>query len=266
MFNKKKTKRVDSSKVKESQWAQKRRDFMVSGAPFSILMLLAFALFVACVMCLGSQSGEERAFWHIQSFGHFLIEYVLMLILSLGFALYALANLPKLMKWHLKTFHILMTMLVMVLAVRIIVYQQWSPYLICVPVMLTGITMTIAYNQRFALGISGYLIMLSMLALADSITEFQQGLGVLLACGCSVGISIMMLKKIRSFTKLIEVSAISSVMVFLVVFVFGMWMHISIKDTIIDCLYASGGGYLRLDSLCRDYCLLSKRYLRQQLI
>ena len=241
MLNKKKNKRVDSSKVIESQWADRRRNFMVSGAPFAIIMLLCFALLVGLVMCLGSRDGDQRVFWQFPSFSHFMIEYVLMLILSFGFALYAYANEPRLMKWHLRSFHILMTMVIMVLVVRVIVYKDWSAYLLCIPVMLTGITMTIAYNQRFALGMSGYLLLLGMLAMADNIQDFQQGLGVLLACGCSVGISIMMLKKIRSFTKLIEVSAVSAVMVFLVVFVFGMWMKKSISDTIIDCLYASGG-------------------------
>ncbi|MBN2842319.1 MAG: HDIG domain-containing protein, partial [Sedimentisphaerales bacterium] len=236
-----KNKRVDTSRVMESQWAQRRRDFIDSGAPVSILFLLIFSFLMALVMGLGSVSGEARLFWQFHSLDYFAIEYVLMLILSLGFALYALANEPQLIKRHLRSFHILFNMLVMVLTVRFIVYQEWSPYLICVPVMITGISMTIAYNQRFALGISGYLILLAMLAMADSISDYQQGLGVLLANGSCVGISVMMLKKIRTFTKLIEVSALSSVMSFLVVFVFGMLMEQGYKEVLIDCCYASGG-------------------------
>lgn len=214
---------------------------MLSGAPFAIGMLLCFAFLVSLVLFLGASDGEKRVFWSIPTLGHFLIEYILMLILSLGLALYAIANEPMLMKWHLRSFHILTTMVVMVFFIRLVVFQEWSPYLMIVPIMITGITLTIIYNQRFALGMSGYLLLFGMLAMSDSIIDFREGLGVLLASGCSVGISIMMLKKIRSFTKLIEVSAIASIMVFLVVFVFGLWMNKVISETLIDCLYASGG-------------------------
>ncbi len=241
---KKKIKRVDSSKVIESQWAARKRAFMESGAPFSILMLLGFVFLVPFAMSLGTvNESNERIFWCLPAINLFFIEYVLMLILAIGFSLYVLAHEPGLMKNHFRAFQILIILFLMLMLQRVFVYKNWSAFLMVVPVMLTGITMTVAYNQRFALGISSYLIIICLLAQADYLTDFRRGLGVLIAGGCGVGVTILLLRKIRTFTRVIEVSALASVLIFIVVFVFGLWISRSedIKSIFIDCAYASIG-------------------------
>ena len=240
MPQKKKIKRVDSSKIIESQWAARKRSFMESGAPFAILMLLGFVFLVPIALSFGTvDAAGIRAFWRLPALDYYCIEYILMLILAIGFSLYVLAHEPDLMKNHYRAFQILLLLFVMLIIERIFVYKEWSPYLMVVPVMLTGIIMTIAYNQRFALGVSAYLLIMCLLAQSDSITSFRIGLGVLIASGSGVGVTILLLRKIRTFTRIIEVSAIASVLVFIVVFVFGMWMDKGIKDNLINCAYAS---------------------------
>ena len=56
-----------------------------------------------------------------------------------------------------------------------------------------------------------------------------------------VGVTILLLRKIRTFTRIIEVSALASVIIFIVVAVFGMWISNDIKTILIDCAYASVG-------------------------
>ena len=239
---KKKIKRVDSSKVIESQLAARNRSFMESGAPFALLMLLGFVFLVPFAMSFGAANEEGvRSFWRLPDLGYFCIEYVLMLILAIGFSLYVLAHEPDLLKKHFRSFQILVLLFLMLILERVFVFKEWSPYLMVVPVMLTGITMTVAYNQRFALGISAYLIIICLLAQADSLTSFRIGLGVLIASGCGVGVTILLLKKIRTFTRIIEVSALASILIFIVVFVFGLWMESNTRNILIDCAYASIG-------------------------
>ena len=94
--------------------------------------------------------------------------------------------------------------------------------------------MTIAYSQRFALGISAFLGLVSVLVWVDKGIDFQEGMCVLLATSSGTGIAILSLKEIRTRTKLIEVSILASIVVFAMILLFGLWQSKTWKVMLID--------------------------------
>jgi len=240
-MNKKKTKRVDSRRAIEGEQAARRERFYQTGAPMSLLMLGAFVVVASIIVIFRPEliKGIFLARWaYIRTL---LIVTALMLMLSASMGLYVTAYEPRIVKNHLRGSVLLVSLLIMIVPVRISVLQGWSPYLIVVPVMITAIMMTIAYSQRFALGVSGYLALVSVLALRENPDFFEQALVVLLATSSGVGVAILLLKEIRTRSKLIEVCCWAGLVVFCMVWVAGLWQEISPGKIFINSLYGGLG-------------------------
>lgn len=240
-MSKKKTKRVDSSKVLESQWADRRKQFYESGALVSIILLALFVVLSSMILTFGTPPDTEENILRLEGWQSYLHATVIMLILATALGLYVAASEPDIVKNHIRGIHLILLMLVMFALVRLLIVQGLSVHLIVVPVMITAIMMTIIYNQRFALGVSSFLVLISVLAMADRSDSLRQGLGIIFTAGGGASIAVMLLKKIRSFSKLIEVAALTGAIIFLLTFVVGLWQGLAIWPILENCLYGSLG-------------------------
>jgi len=101
--------------------------------------------------------------------------------------------------------------------------------------------MTIAFDQRFALGIGNYLALVSVLAFRNTPAEGSESLFVLLATGSGMGVAILGLQEIRTRTKIIEVCALAALAVSIMVWVTGLWRGESWKLILNNSLYGAVG-------------------------
>ena len=245
----------------EGRWAVRRRAFFESGAFGFALQLLAFVLVSSFVLSVGAEADEQQGSWHGFGWKAFFLNGSVMLILSVALGLYIAANERRVVQNHLRSSLLFGMLVIMFTIVRLGAVQGWQPYLTVVPVMITGIIVTTAYNQRFALGVSSFLSLISILAMADVLESLAQGLGVLLASGTGAGIAVLLLRKIRSFTKLIEVCSFAAVIVFVLILVMGLWRRQAVGEILIDCFYGALGA-LAVGFLMQGILPLTERLFR----
>ena len=134
--------------------------------------------------------------------------------------LYVAACQPRIVKKHLRGTALLVDPVhVMLMVVRLGSLRGASPYLLVVPAMITGITLTIAYNQRFALGIGSYLIVTGIVI----IPEAPDALALLLTAGTGMSVAILAMRDVRKRSRLLEICCLSALAVLLVTWIVGLW-------------------------------------------
>ena len=239
-MNKKRTKRVDSRKAIVGEQAAKWRRFSQTGAPFSLIMLALFVGAASVIMTFGTsgQAAESTEGWFsVRALITFL---ALMGVLSAAMGLYVAAYEPRIISNYLRGATLLLVLLVMISLVSVGLRRNWPEYFSVVPVMVTAVTMTIAYSQRFALGLGAYLALASALLAPEQ----QFGLGMLLVTGSGMGIAVLALKEIRTRSRLVEVCLVAAVVVFGMIWVVGLWYGANLHETLIGSLWGAGGAVL----------------------
>lgn len=241
-MNKKKTRRVGNGRGVFEGWAASQRaDSAIDGVGLSLLMLVVFALLAGFILVFNRETFSgiwQGQWWAIRSW---LIVTALMLVLSTALGLYVAFCQARIVQNHLRGSVLLASLLVMITASRAGVIQGLSAYLIVVPVMIMAIMMTIAYTQRFALGVSSYLALVSVLNLGENPALFEEALAVLLSTGSGMGIAVLCLKEIRTRSKLIEVCALAAAVVFITVGLAGLWQGLEAGRIWRNSLWAAGG-------------------------
>ena len=240
MNNRKRTaKRVDVRRVFEEEQTARRFRFYQTGAPVSLGLLLLYTLASALVLTMQQWSFA----WEQMRSG--VVMGCLLLVLNLALGLYVAAYETKLLRNHLRGITLLATMFVMIVLVRVGLVLNWSPYLVVVPVMVTAIILTIAYSQRFALGVASYLALICVLALSDREVQTQPALGVLLATGAGMGIAILTLRDIRTRSKLLIVGTLAGVVVFAVIWLVSYWQkqRPPMPEILTNSLYGGLGAF-----------------------
>ena len=125
-------------------------------------------------------------------------------------------------------------LLMLSLAKIIAVVAGWNVYLTVGLAVMGGIIITIAYNQRFALAVGCLLAMLLTILL-------RQDVGFLLTAMASVAVSILLLKEIRTRSKVIEVGAIAAMTAFLATVMTRLALGSTVNaQLIIDGAWATG--------------------------
>ena len=128
----------------------------------------------------------------------------------------------------------LVAVLLLMLGVnKMMFHAGWNPYTAVLPVMMTAVILTIAYDQRFALAVS---IIMATCVVLQMRASFATFLTIASAAGCST----LMLREIRTRSKLIEVAGISAAVVFVTTCEFGMTAGTPWRFVITDAVYASG--------------------------
>lgn len=241
-MNKKKSRLGGNGRgVFEGRLAAKQSHILTEGAGVSLLMLAAFIILGGLVLIFSRATLVD--IWQGQgaAIKSWLVVTALMLVLSAALGLYVASCQPRIVQNHLRGSVLLASLLIMMAVVRAGVIYGLSAYLIVVPVMIMGIMMTIAYSQRFALGISSFLALVSVLSLRENPEMFEQALGVLVSTGTGVGIAVLRLKEIRTRSKLIEVCALAGLVVAVMVWLVGLWQQRPAKEILINSLWAAGG-------------------------
>jgi len=96
-------------------------------------------------------------------------------------------------------------------AARLLALAGWPPELVVGAVVMAAAILTIAYDQRYALGVSGALVVLVTLAL-------ERDFGLFITMMAAMSLTVFMLKDIRSRSKLIAVGAATAAVAFVAYF------------------------------------------------
>jgi hypothetical protein len=224
-MTKKKTKRVDTRRVFEGENAVKKQKFFESGVPASLLMLLLFVFLAGMLLTINRQLISSLSAWNFSVLRDLFIITALMFMISLSLGLYVALYEPRIIKNHLRGAVLLTMLLILIAIVRFGVFQEWSPYLILIPVLIAAIMITIAYNQRFALAVGSYIALVGVLTFRQNPKFIDQGISVLLTTGLAMGIVVLALKEIRNRLTLIRVCSLTGILVFIMTWIVGLWQN-----------------------------------------
>lgn len=225
-MTKKKNKRVDSRSAMDGLSNARWYLFCQSGSPTSLVLLFLFSVMAGLILAFDQKmfGGEEAV--RLVALSKFFSMLLLMFVLSMALGLYVFSYEPVVVKDHRRGAVLLILMLLMLGGIRLIAEQGWSCYFILSPVMALAIMMTIAYSQRFALGVGAILILMAIVALRDNLAGVHEGVALLLTTGSGMGITVLGLNEIRSRTKLIRVSGFTAIGVFAIVWCLGYWQQL----------------------------------------
>ena len=116
-----------------------------------------------------------------------------------------------------------------------------NPYLAVAAVFLAATVLTIAYSQRFALAVSGALVLLTGL-------QLRQGLDFLLVQWGAVAVTVFQLREVRSRGKLIETGGVTALAAFALVGLAEAAEGVPLRHIFLDACHAAGtalaGGFV----------------------
>jgi cyclic-di-AMP phosphodiesterase PgpH len=183
--------------------------------PDALISGLLWLLFVVgCSIVLSFQlAGRGRFLAHLS-----LLAVVLMI--SFGAAVYIYHYRQRLIRNHARAVALVAVFLLLLAATKLGVLTSsasgWQASWGTGTAVLAAIILVISYDQRFAVGMGCFYCMLACLAVGPRPEEaFRlQGIGLFLTMVAGVGTSTFMLKEIRTRMKLLEVSAVTAAVVF----------------------------------------------------
>ena len=140
---------------------------------------------------------------------------------------------PQIIEDHARAGLIALLLGLMLIACKLTIVGKLSPYLSVFWIFLAATTMTIAYDQRFALAVSGVLVALMVLQLRAGLTE-------LIVFALSAAITIFQLREIRTRSKLIEVGGITAIILILATLAAEAAKDVPIRFALVDSCYAAG--------------------------
>jgi hypothetical protein len=176
-----------------------------SGVPGSLLLVLIFI--AAAGAMLSITVGKDIL--EIKTTDEIIAYVGLVVLISAAGAVYIYRYQPRVIKNNLRGFALIGLFLLLLAAIKIGMLFAWPLEFSTGAAVTTAIILTIAYDQRFAIGISLLFSMLICLAIGQFDRMdifFMMAAGVFSCC--------FLLSEIRTRTKLFEVSVIAAVVVF----------------------------------------------------
>jgi len=238
MTAKKKAKRTSAI---NGRFSDRGRGIYNGNILVSVAMVVLYVILSAVILVFSIENFKGIMYLHWSDVREFLLVLAFMVIFSTALSLYVAACQPRIVKNHLRGMVLLVTLLIMTAIVRLGVVRGWSAYLIVVPVMIVAVMMTIAYTQRFALGIGSFLLLVSVLALHENSELVKHSLGVLFTSGGAMGIAVLSLREIRSRSKLIQVCLLAAAVVFVMIWLVGLWQGFEYQAIFHDSAKAAVG-------------------------
>ncbi len=163
--------------------------------------------------------------------------FVLMLIV-LMLCIYVLFYQRRIATNRLRALAVVLTILLTLAATKVLTSVfQLNPYVCMLPVLMAVVIITIAYDQRWALGFG---MVISVLAVMQIRADF----GMLVLLMVAVGVSVYQLDEIRTRSKLIRVLGISSVSVFVATLCYGVMRAVPVSFVFIDSIWAGASTLL----------------------
>jgi putative nucleotidyltransferase with HDIG domain len=158
------------------------------------------------------------------------------LLLTIALACYTAAFQPRVVQNHMRGLSIVVLTTAMLLLSELAGAGTGPMYLFAVtPTLLVGMILTIAYDQRFAVGVASIHAILVTLGL-------DQRIGFLLMIWVGVVFACFMLKDLRSRSRLIEVGGVCAIAMMTASVAWGLITLDNVQDIRSNCLYAGAAG------------------------
>jgi putative nucleotidyltransferase with HDIG domain len=192
----------------------KASEFINSGIPLSILILISFV--VACSLFLSIVTGQDefgfRPWYQMISVCFFAVGA------GLAMAVYVYHYNYRIIKKPLRAFALCGLFVLLLALAKLGSFFPNHAHLAAASSITCAIILAIAYDQRFAIGMSLFLAPLICFA-AGHETDFS----LLLTMAAGILTSCFLLKEIRTRIKVLEVGVFTSVAVFLTCFAAGLF-------------------------------------------
>ena len=184
-----------------------------AGIAISLLLWLAFVALCFTVLSFGlAQQGRHRSLAALA---------MLNVLMAMGAAFYVWHYQSRLLRNHARALALVILIPSLLAVVKICSLSSgdalWGPSWGTGTAVLFAIILVIAYDQRFSVGLSALYCVLATLAIGPKQDQgFQlQGIGLLLTMLSGAGTCCFSLREVRTRMKLLEVSALTTVVVFL---------------------------------------------------
>ena len=188
-------------------------EFANSGMPVAILLLAGFA--AACTALLSIDTSYYSIAWK-QNWTEIVSTAVFVLLVCIGAAFYIYRYQPRVVKNHVRSMALAGLFILLLALIKIGLILTEQAFLATGTAIMCAIILTIAYNQRFAIGMSLFYAILACLAVrpsADIEIFLTMTAGILTCC--------FLLREIRTRMKLIEVGTFSATVVFIMAIALG---------------------------------------------
>ena len=157
-----------------------------------------------------------------------------ILLVTVLLCVYIALSQGRIIENHLRGVAVVAVLLVMLAIGRIMVSALgWNPHSAVLTVVMISCVMAITYNQRFAMAIGSVQAILMTL-------QLRGDFGMLIVMFAGVIPCVFLLHEVRTRSKLIEVSAISAVIVFIAVWANGWAGQTPWRFVLVDGLWAAG--------------------------
>jgi putative nucleotidyltransferase with HDIG domain len=205
----------------------KTSEFINSGIPLSVLILIGFV--AVCSILLSVVTGQNEFGFR----GWYQIISVCLVTVGVGFtmAVYIYHYNYRIIKNPLRALALCGLFILLLALMRLGSFFQNRAYLAAACSTTCAIILSIAYDQRFAIGMSLFFAPLVCFA-AGHETDFS----LFLTMAAGILTSCFLLKEIRTRIKLLEVGVFAAAAVFIVCFSMGLF-----ENSLSGSLFASAG-------------------------
>ncbi len=157
-----------------------------------------------------------------------------LLVLTLLMCFYIARYRREIASDHVQGLRIVLLLVLMLALTRLMTdVLQWNPMAAVLTVLMTGIMLTIVYDQRFALAMGTAMTVLVMV-------QLREGLETALALLTGLFVGVFLLREVRTRTKLIQVSAVAAAAVCVAVWVSALAKGLPWGFAVIDSLWGAG--------------------------
>jgi len=205
--------------------------------------LLVLACFVAAVLVIfGLDTTHEefyiRGFKVFKPWPQILSLGVIVGIIAAGAAIYTWAYQPRIVSRPTRAVTLATLFWLLLVATRFLSLSEKWMYLATGSAVACAIVLTIAYDQRYAIGMTMFYAILACFAVGKIAT-----IELFLTMMAGIMVCCFSLREIRTRKKLIEVSIISTIVVFITAMALGVVQSLSMKQTIFQSGIAAGSTF-----------------------
>lgn len=205
--------------------------------PMGLLILVCFV--AATLLILGLDTAHEefyiRGFHVFKPWPQIVALGIIVGIIAVGAAFYINAYQPRIVSRPTRTVALAMLFWLLLTATRFLSLSEKWMYVATGSAVACAIVLTIAYDQRFAIGMTMFYAILACFAVGKIATV---ELFLTMMAGCMV--CCFSLREIRTRKKLIEVSVASTLAVFITAFALGVIQALPFKQTLFQSGAAAG--------------------------
>ena len=174
-------------------------------------------------------TGRDRP-WSV--LGRIITRGGIVLLLALVLCFYVVFYQKRIVTNHWRALAMVCTMLLMLAAGKGLLSIPWvNPHVCVLPVVMVAVIVTIAYDQRFALGVGLIIAALAVLQLRG---DFEMFFLLVVA----VAAAVFQLDEIRTRSKLIRVLGVSAAVTFAAAWCWGLFNGTPAKFVLSDSLWA----------------------------